>query len=249
MEQQQGQQDEQQQQQQELPKQSSFSMEDVMESMARISLAGLGGSIVGLSLEKRFESMKVTTPSGMTAAARRKRSPMNNRMMVNLPITWGVSCMVFCSIVETSRLTSPSTIFLHAWQEWNGARTTEEEEKEVNAATNGNDTLQYSTPTTKTIPRHATMITIADYSIGGAFAGLAGSFGRRVHLRNSIFKLQGSQRFFGVLPGFLLGLGAGCLQAAIDYGMMLADEAAMAQQQEQQQLEQEEELGHTDQSQ
>jgi hypothetical protein len=69
-------------------------------------------------------------------------------------------------------------------------------------------------------------VTVADYAVGGAFAGLAGSFGRQAQFRNAISKLQGSQRLFGVGPGIALGLAAGCIQAATDYGMLMAEKKA-----------------------
>jgi hypothetical protein len=191
---------------------SSFpDINNVMESVVRITLAGFGGSIVGLSLEKRLESMRVTTAAGLTAAARRKRSP--SASLVNLPLTWGFSCMIFCLIVETCRLTSPAT-----WisQKVGG----------LSGGTIGVRILHSSDNRPRTLSVAESMkppaITIADYAIGGAVAGMAGSFGRRMHFRNSIARMQGSRKFFGLLPGIGFGLAAGCLQAATDYGTILA---------------------------
>ncbi|KAL3917042.1 MAG: hypothetical protein SGILL_004896 [Bacillariaceae sp.] len=193
-----------------------------MESMMRITLAGCGGSIVGLSLEKRLEQMRVNTAAGLSASARRKRSPTAT-VNVNLPITWGVSCMVFCTIIEASRLTSPSTILLTQLM---GYKNTDD------ALNSGNQQdRRNSSSTLTTDASNAIVTTIADYTIGGLFAGLAGSFGRQFQMqRRSLARInmhhQGlAGRFFGVGPGVALGLFAGCIQAATDYGMALAEEA------------------------
>jgi hypothetical protein len=187
-------------------------MEDIMESMVRITLAGCGGSIVGLSLEKRLESMRVNTAAGLSAAARRRRSPMAT---VNLPVTWGVSCMVFCSIIEASRLTSPSTILLTQtglYQDLLGNKNT------VGENTSFVGHLKHK--------RQPAIITMADYTIGGLFAGLAGSFGRQFQMQKSMARIHHPPgKFFGVGPGLALGLFAGCMQAATDYGMTLAEQA------------------------
>ena len=186
---------------------SAMDLQDIMESMVRITLAGCGGSIVGLSLEKRLENMRVNTTAGLSAAARRRRSPT---AAVNLPVTWGVSCMVFCSIIEVARLTSPSTMVLTqlGWYEAVAGKS----------ALPGADTASNK--------RHPAPITVADYTIGGLFAGLAGSFGRQFQMQKSMARIHHAPgRFFGVGPGLALGLFAGCVQAATDYGMAIAEQA------------------------
>jgi hypothetical protein len=77
-----------------------FDMEDIMESMVKISFCGLGGTVIGLSLEKRLESMKLTTAEGVTAAARRKRGGMRTAHQSNLVTAWALSCIAFSSIIE-----------------------------------------------------------------------------------------------------------------------------------------------------
>ena len=52
--------------------QQTAALSNIMESIVKITLAGLGGAIVGLSIEKRLSDMRVTTPQAMTAEARRK---------------------------------------------------------------------------------------------------------------------------------------------------------------------------------
>lgn len=166
---------------------NNIDTEKLMESVVRVTLAGLGGSFVGLSQERKLESMRVVTGAAATAAARRKRSPL--AQLSNLPLTWAISCMAFCSIIETSRLTSPTSLIIQ----------------------------QFGFP----VVVDNSLITITDYTIGGAFAGIAGSFGRKTHLRKRLpsAMFRGSQRFFGLVPGIALGIVAGCLQATTDFGV------------------------------
>jgi hypothetical protein len=84
----------------------------IMESIVRVSFGGFGGSILGLGQKRKLESMRVLTGAAATAAARRKRSPGPQQM--NMPFTMAISCMVFCTIIETCRLTSPSSIILQS---------------------------------------------------------------------------------------------------------------------------------------
>jgi hypothetical protein len=185
-----------------IKKPSSVNMEDKMESVTRISFCGLGGTIVGLSLEKRLESMKIT--SALAAAARRKRGSIasSHRPAFPLSVTWGLSCMVFCSIIEVSRLTSPSTWII--------------KQIEATEGTHWN----FSEPGSSK-ERTAAAISVSDHSIGGALAGAVFSFGRSMYSRNSVVKMHSQQRSSGLLPGLVLGLAAGTVQAAIEYGSKL----------------------------
>jgi len=173
-------------------------IEDIMESLVKITLGGVGGTVIGLSLEKRLEAMKLTTAEGIAAAARRKRGRMTTHQL-NLVTAWALSCLVFCSIIESSRLTSPSTWIL----------------KQIEA-TNGRS---YGAALDNKIMKACT-ITVADYSIGGALAGATCSFGRNMYSsRNySVMKLGRLRKFSGFLSGLALGVTAGTFQAAIDYG-------------------------------
>jgi len=173
-------------------------IEDIMESLVKITLGGVGGTVIGLSLEKRLEVMKLTTAEGIAAAARRKRGRVTTHQL-NLVTTWALSCLVFCTIIETSRLTSPSTWIL----------------KQINGRS-------YGTALDIKIMK-APAITVADYSIGGALAGATCSFGRTMYSsRNySPMKLGRPRKFSGFLSGLALGLTAGSFQAAIDYGTLM----------------------------
>ena len=179
---------------------SSIDMEDIMESIVRITFCGLGGTIVGLSLEKRLESMKLTTAEGIAAAARRKRGRIGSSRQSAFPLsmTWAVSCMVFCSVIEVSRLTSPSTWIVNQVEAINGT--------------------PYNFVNSDSKKTKSAIISVADYSIGGSIAGIVCSFGRRMYSRNTVAKLHSPRRFSGLLPGLALGVAAGTIQSAIDYG-------------------------------
>mmetsp|Transcript_9387 Transcript_9387/g.23398 ORF Transcript_9387/g.23398 Transcript_9387/m.23398 type:complete len:213 (-) Transcript_9387:214-852(-) len=189
------------------PPTTSFDMEDVMESMTRITFCGLGGTIVGLSLEKRLESMKITTAEGVAAAARRKRGKTVSSHQPSFPLsaTWAVSCMVFCSVIEVSRLTSPSTWIV----------------KQLEAAQG----TTWNIKDGETSKSTAAAISVADYSIGGAIAGVVCSFGRQMYSRNAVVKMHNPRRFSGLLPGLAIGVAAGTIQSAIDYGTDLLRES------------------------
>ena len=187
-------------------------LETVMESIVRISFAGLGGSILGLGQKRRVESMRVLTGSAATAAARRKRSPMPSSQVMNLPWTMAVSCMAFVAIVETSRLTSPSSMILQGY---------------YSSYSYNSDDDKASSSVSSISTTNKAMTTVGDFTIGGAVAGLAGSIGKTSQKRllpvaNTVFR--GSKRFFGLLPGITLGIAFGSLQALSDYTIHYLEE-------------------------
>jgi hypothetical protein len=221
----------------------SQQLSDVMESIVKVSLAGLGGTIVGLSLENRMSNLRVTTPAGMTAEARRKRfSPVLSqpRSSFNLPLTWGIACTVFVSLIEISRFVSLSTILIE--NVWLGSPNWQK--KDDGGDGDGNASSSSSSPPSSDQQQHDQQIviqcdiirsnptikaftTVADYTLGGAVAGIAGSFGqkrsRRTNSTNINIIRGGVRPFHGLVPGIGLGLLAGCLQAAVDYGVSVAE--------------------------
>ena len=169
-----------------------------MESVVRVTLAGLGGSIFGLSRERKLDSMRVVSGPAATAAARRKRATP----LANLPLTWALSCMAFCAVIETSRRMEPTRRILIG---------------------NADKPLD---------PLPSMAATVADYTLGGAVGGLAASTGKNTHLQLQLPKtmLRGSQRFFGVIPGMGLGFVAGVFQATTDVGIAYLEELQRQQQ-------------------
>jgi len=199
----------------------SNSLQDVMESVVRITLAGLGGSILGLSQEQKLQAMRVVTGAAASAAARRKR--VNPNTTTNVPLQWAISCMAFCTLIETSRWLCPTQRITEAL-----------------FYTSDSETLL------RPSPWMSAAWTVSDYSIGGGVGGLAASMGRQTHLRTQLPPsiLSGSKRrFFGVVPGLALGFAAGICQAALDGGIAYLErfeyqEAAQGSQKPEQQQQQ-----------
>lgn len=71
---------------------NSNTLRCIMESIMRISLAGFGGALVGLSL------------------SRRPHARLPRRIDSNLPITWAMACGSFCGLIEISRWSSPTSL-------------------------------------------------------------------------------------------------------------------------------------------
>ena len=175
---------------------SAKDLEGFMESFVRVTLAGLGGSLIGLSRQNTIESQRIVSGSAAAAAARRKRSP-SLVSSNNLPLSWAISCISFCALVEGCRIYSPSKWILNQIEESQGWSLSENEIDGVSAASS-----------------------VGDYTIGGAIAGVLSSLCRNAHLRQRLPSslLRGPQPMFGFVPGITLGFVAGILQASIDYG-------------------------------
>lgn len=126
---------------------SNASLEPFFESMVRVTLAGFGGSAVGLALQRQQQA----TPAAKPAARRHgPPSPVRPQPTASLPGQWAISCMFFALILESSRIMSPTGLFLSKLdEEW--------------------------TPS----PMSRALITIGDYTVGGGVAGLAGALARR----------------------------------------------------------------------
>jgi hypothetical protein len=110
-------------------------------------------------------------------------------------LTWATSCMTFHVIIETSRLTSPTSLV------WTAL---------------GRD--ENSLDTSLSAP----IRTVGDHAFGGAAGGVAGSFGQntRLHQRPPSAMFEGPRQFFGLLPGMVLGFAVGVLQALTDCGVV-----------------------------
>jgi hypothetical protein len=194
-------------------------LEQAVESVVRITLAGFGGSMIGLSQERRLESLRVVSGAAAAAAARRKRAPAATPLS-NLPVTWAVSCMSFCILLETCRSLSPTSWLLNQFLLVDDDVKTEGQPQQDPRQPQQRGWPYATLPGLSRENTKSTVRTVGDFTIGGAIAGVVGSFGRNTHLRqrlpSAVFK--GPQRFFGFVPGVTLGLAAGLLQASIDVG-------------------------------
>jgi hypothetical protein len=129
--------------------------------------------------------------------------------LANLPIVWSVSCMLFATILESCRLSSPTNSILQI----------------IDTSSIGNSFLnEKDSDPTRTNFEHEvqrTAITsFGDYTLGGTIAGFAGVIGQRRQQYLQQGQVLTSSRIpttrFGLATGFGLGIIAGTFQAAID---------------------------------
>ena len=90
------------------PNSRSDSFNQGMESALRITLAGFGGVLVGLSLSQRRGVSAPTVVQPMIQRGSQRSRNITNR---DLPSQWAVSCLTFATIFECSRLMSPISHF------------------------------------------------------------------------------------------------------------------------------------------
>jgi len=93
----------------------------LLESLARITLAGLGGALAGLSVAKRRGTFGASTDAilGRRAGdvARIEEALRSSSPSLRLPTTWAVGCVTFAGIVEFSSLVSPTALLLDGLRE------------------------------------------------------------------------------------------------------------------------------------
>ncbi|GKY95310.1 hypothetical protein MPSEU_000492800 [Mayamaea pseudoterrestris] len=176
-------------------------VQDSFQSLARVSLAGFGGSLVGYGLEKQQQQRPYdAAPIQQKAYAfdhnRRSRNSRNHFQSrppatigagrsaashANLPAAWALSCSFFVLILETSRRTSPTRLILHYAHEHN-----------------------ISIPLSSNKYQRQALISTGDYALGGIMAGLAATVARKTPVR------------WGMGMGLTLGCLAGLVQAGLD---------------------------------
>lgn len=93
----------------------SDSFNQGMESALRITLAGFGGVLVGLSLSQRRGADALAHSTTGVMQPMIQRGSQRSRSITNrdLPTQWAVSCLTFATIFECSRLMSPISHFTH----------------------------------------------------------------------------------------------------------------------------------------
>ena len=150
-----------------------------LESVMRVSLAGFGGALAGLSFARRGAAArqvashlsKVKTPSqlGTKKPRLQKQRPIIRSMPPTttpyvdreLPTAWAVACMSFAGIVEVTRKISPTTFMwelIHHFEDESESETEKIKDCDIKAQAN-NEQLDPS------------VANISDYIIGGIFAG------------------------------------------------------------------------------
>ena len=142
----------------------------------------------------------------------------------NLPLTWALSGMIFVSVLESCRVTSPTTAL------WNAVQTSPNsdhlgDEARVHQGYDDDDDDEdddyYKTA----------LVAIGDYTLGGSVAGAAGALGsqRRTSASGSI--LRPPSVAWGLGMGLALGCVAGILQAGIEVGNLYLSRQQQRQQQ------------------
>ena len=154
----------------------------------RVSLAGFGGALAGLSFARRGASSStavrqvssaLTKNNNPSSAANnnsgKKRLQRQQRPIIRstpptttpfvdreLPTAWAVACMAFAGIIECTRMMSPTTF---AWELVNYMSGPGPE-------TDNSDTQNADdTTTTRTESLDPSTAKISDYTIGGVIAG------------------------------------------------------------------------------
>jgi len=222
-----------------IPKGKNAQLETTMESLVRITLAGFGGSLVGLAQQRQQPTTGTVSSSSSSAASAADGSNMGSRQgrrrppsaasvanqknsKGNQPRTWALSCMIFGLILETTRRSSPTSALLDLLYP-----------NERNHAILWNRQV-----------RDTAVTAVGDYTLGGTISGLVGALAGWTDRARTTLSANAMQVPAGILAskagrrplimwglgaGMSLGLMAGLFQAGIDVGNLYL--------QEQQQLE------------
>lgn len=217
----------------------------ILESMMRISLAGFGGAMAGLSISRRAAISRTTstllTNAAVKTPTKRKHAIHRHHPLLTkskdkddvssyavdreLPAAWAMACMAFTGVIEFTRFVSPAGLAVDLVAHLNDGSTeevsTDGNDTGVTSGDNSSQEVDFSwlfEPKTK-----STLKTIADYTIGGSIGGaiFAGSAvrtraGRKIDA--SILGTAGrnARPLAGLLPGAGLGLLAGVTIVSID---------------------------------
>ena len=233
---------------------SGFDWAKGWETLARVSLAGCAGTLVGLAKEKQQQQQQtaeaqavhqedVKQHRGVQRRSRRQRPPLppprSTPTSGRLAATWSVSCMIFAVVLESFRHASPTSFLLQHYLEQEAAAPSIE-------ATITSDTTTSNTRSPPPPPRSLeeavklrAWTSIGDYTLGGAVAGLAGAMGQQRRLLARGGAASGGTRrpslaAFGLATGMGLGLIAGVVQAAVDVGDLYVAEEEQRKQEENQ---------------
>jgi hypothetical protein len=222
-----------------------------LESLMRITLAGFGGALAGISISRRgglataqHQALAKTTsnvikqslPSSTTRTQRRqaiRSAPPVLRPSIDreLPSAWAVACMAFAGVVEFTRLVSPTTFVsqfvtpTETETDNNGVESVQEDDSNNAIVTNNPYAMKYGT-------------TIIDYTIGGAIAGaifkqsaVRSPTGARIdasimgnYSPSSISTAIKGKPLSGILPGAALGLLAGVTIVTMEYAQVVIEE-------------------------
>jgi len=216
----------------------------IVESVMRISLAGFGGALAGMSLSRRgvvasavAAKVVVNAKSTVDTVGRNiigKKRLQSQQTVVrttpptagivdrDLPTAWAVACGVFAGVVEFTRTMSPTTIIRQLVDVTIGDAGTDDTGMNLDNADAITTIMGMSSLTLDS----TTMTTVSDYGIGGAIAGAifqGSAIQTRARRGVDLTAIRG-RPLSGILPGAALGLSAGILIVAIDYAQILLEE-------------------------
>uniref|UniRef100_A0A7R9WP81 Uncharacterized protein n=1 Tax=Craspedostauros australis TaxID=1486917 RepID=A0A7R9WP81_9STRA len=171
----------------------SWDLEPILESACKVTFAGLGGALVGLSKERGADSSRMV--SGKVAAGNARVNRSLGVSQVNMPVAWSISCALFVGIIESVHHMSPVTTVVREFQRHQMIPAMDE-----------------TSATAKSL------ITLSNYGLGGTLAGLAGSVARNVSLRSAVPRhmVPRARLWSGLVPGLILGVTAGAVQVTVD---------------------------------
>lgn len=236
---------------------SSFDWEQGWETMARVSLAGFVGALVGLAKDQHQmqqrraaavaprRKKKEETPAKKEKRPRRRPPQYAPRQSMGGGSSrghqflgmWSLSCMLFAIVLESFRRSSPTSLLLEYSYDSDsseGETTKSSTEAEAPDATFANEGSSFFPLQKVALAKRHALAALGDYTLGGTVAGLAGAVAQRRRTPVPGFT------FFGVATGMGLGFLAGTVQAAINIGNLYAEE------QQQQKLDEQEESDDAD---
>lgn len=138
-----------------------------LRSLSRITLAGVGGALAGLSVARRRGTFGASTDAVLGQlvgdVARETLRPS-----LRLPMTWAIGCTTFVGIIEFSSLVSPTSLLLVALREMgvsgsgNSAYGGDLGDRAVDSKQSDSNYFFWDEKSTQTL---------GDFVLGGAIAG------------------------------------------------------------------------------
>lgn len=154
----------------------------VMESSMRITLAGFGGALAGLSFSRRRGPVGAAAAAAARAVGR--RAPPRRRgasvaakpyVDTDLPTTWAVACLSFAGIVEFSRIVSPTSLLMETAERMAASSAGDDGGSSLpNSSTAGGTTETSADNNNASLgswDARRSAQTVGDYALGGALAG------------------------------------------------------------------------------
>jgi len=205
-----------------------------LESIMRITLAGFGGALAGLSFARRRGGTAITAATRQATKNEQSAKLLGGKKRLKqqtqiirstpptttpyqdreLPNAWAIACMSFAGVVEVTRKLSPTTFG------WELARELKVE----------------GTPETL----DSSITQISDYIIGGAIAGAlfkgsavrtkagarldASIMGNNLSTSSNSTLKAITRPLSGILPGAALGLVAGISMIALNHAQIMVEE-------------------------